>query len=642
MPKPITPSPGEKNFVDQNLTYLRGYYDEQFKMIHQLRRLRFMRLKAKAPQAFQRIVAKGLHSPLSYRLVQTVTGLICKERPRFERQPVDKTDRDAASRLQQAADPLLQTYEHCARQPLFWMMGDSLVGDGRCFPKIERHVWAGYPTKLSDQTDEQYNNTVAQFIASGSNQPLRMRLVDPLNMLIPPEQYEPSFMIEQGKRPLVSTLRALNMQMDAHKNIVPLPEGRPFPLLELPAGINPAVDVEELWTPEFVFVRVGGQLLKFENDLHLIPYVDIYGEVSANMDPAVHSLSILYPFQGIEPWLNTLLGTLAAWSVIGAVPIMYTSRTPGAGGAAGDTPANVQEIPLGKRIDLGVGGQAGFLQPPPVGREVLEFIQLLVTFLDRAGITPLASGIMGTRTPGTAFDAAMEMAMSKLTPLVSNLERGLADIVAMSWKITEDVVKQPIWVTGMGLQKGRMGIGRRMRQGRYVIDPKDIHGYYDVKATLTTQSLQSLISKGMHAAFMRAHNLWTRDRAMRFSGVDDPWDEYLGTLRDRLEESPEIVQHIMQQALQEEPELAKISAELGAQGVDIQGLVASLGGAPGAVPGNLPGGAPAGIAGGGGTFGGAPQPRGQPAPGAGGRSRGSPRRPGGTRAGTPQGGMFQK
>jgi hypothetical protein len=267
-----------------------------------------------------------------------------------------------------------------------------------------------------------------------------------------------------------------------------------------------------------------------------------------------------------------------------------------------------------------------------------------VTFLDRAGITPLASGIMGTRTPGTAFDAAMEMAMSKLTPLVSNLERGLADIVAMSWKITEDVVKQPIWVTGMGLQKGRMGIGRRMRQGRYVIDPKDIHGYYDIKATLTTQSLQSLISKGMHAAFMRAHKLWTRDRAMRFSGVDDPWDEYLSTLRDQLEESPEVVQHIMQQALQEEPELAKISAELGAQGVDIQGLVASLGGAGG---GEVPqlGGVLSGAAGGGseqGVFRGKPQPRGQPAPGAGGRPRGSPRRPGGTRAGTPQGGMFQK
>jgi hypothetical protein len=324
---------------------------------------------------------------------------------------------------------------------------------------------------------------------------------------------------------------------------------------------------------------------------------------------------------------------------------MWTSRKPGAGAMAGEGAGALAEIPLGKRIDLGVGGEAGFLQPPPVGREVLEFIQLLIQFLDRAGITPLASGIMGTRTPGTAFDAAMEMAMSKLTPLITNLEVGLADVVAMSWKIIEETIKQPIVVTGMGLQKGRLGLGRKMRQGRYVIDPKDIHGYYGIKATLETQSLQSTISKGMHAAFMRAHNLWTRDRAMRFSGVDDPWDEYLGTLRDKLEESPEVVQHILQEALKQEPELAKMAEDLQGQGVNVEQLLGGMGGGGGMPP--ALGGALSSATGGGAeqaVFAGAkPQAgRGAPAPGAGGRPKGMPRRPGGQRSGTPQGGQFPK
>lgn len=619
----------ESNWVGSELMQLRAYYDEAFKTIHYIRRMRFMRLKSNAPRPFQRVMGRGLQSPFSYRLVQTAVGMIGKERPKFTRMPRTNgsNEREAASRLQRSADPLLQSFEQAARRPLLWQLYDQAIGDGRAHIKVMKDVWSGFPVKSDTEEEKKYNQRVADFVMRSSNHPLRSRLVDPLNMLIPPTEFDPPYIIEQGKRPLLATMNKLGLRFGTNNSLVYNPDTLAHPVLELPRSIPATVDVEELWTDDYCFVRIAGQdIIKYENDLGFIPYVNIMGEVSSLNDPSLQSLSILYPYQGIEPWLATLMSTMAAWSILGGTPILWTSRRP----YQGAPPPNdmvLSEIPLGKRVDLGTGGEIGFVQPPPIGREVLEFLNTLVGFLDRAGITPLASGILGSRTPGTAFNAAIEAATGKLKVVADNLEYGISDWVKMSWRVIEKL-NQPIVVTGIGLQsKGIMG--RRMAPGRFIIDPKDIDGYYDLNCELTVTGLQDTISKGMHSAFMKSHKLWSRDRAMRFAGVDDPWEEFKLTLRDDLEESPLVKTQILQEALQADPELAQRAQALAAQGIDVGELLTGAPGVPGA-------------SGGGGQYGGAPQPRGGPAPQAGGRPTGSPRRPGGTRGGTPQGGQFQK
>jgi hypothetical protein len=518
-------------------------------------------------------------------------------------------------------------FEQIARRPLFWQLLDQVLGDGRGHIKIQKDIWKGYPVKFETEMDKEYNKRVSEFIMRASSHPIRSRLVDPLNIMSPPTEYDPPYTIEQGHRPLLATMNRLGLAFGVNNKITQNPDTLAHPILELPRGMAPSVPVEELWTDDECFIRIAGQdVIKYPNDLGFIPYVNVMGEVSSLNDPSLQSLSILYPYQGIEPWLSTLMSTMAAWSILGGTPILWTSRRPYQG-APPPNDLTLSEIPLGKRVDLGTGGEIGFVQPPPIGREVLEFLNTLVGFLDRAGITPLASGILGSRTPGTAFNAAIEAATGKLKVVVDNLQYGLADWVKMSWRVIESI-NQPIYVTGIGLQQGLMG--KRMAPGRFVIDPKDIDNYYDLNCELTVSSLQDTISKGMHGAFMKSHKLWSRDRAMKFSGVDDPWEEFQTTLRDDLEESPMVKMQILQEALKADPELAKRAEELQNQGVDIQAL---LTGEPG-----LPGGS----SGGGGQYGGAPQPRGGPAPQAGGRSTGRPRRPGGERGGTPQGGQFPK
>lgn len=622
MPKSLECSQREIAYVEGEINTLRSYYQEQFKTMHYIRRMRFMRLRGNAPRPFQRLMGRGLQSPFSYRLVQTATSMLGKERPKFTRIPLNTTSvaKESAARLQNAADPMLQELERVARRPLFWQFLDQALGDGRAVMKTVREVWTGFPQPRDGENEKDYNKRVGDFIMKANTHPIRSRLVDPMNFLVPPYEYEMPYAIEQGRRPLLAVLNKLEHGFGVNNNLEYNPNTLAHPVLELPRGINTSEDVEEFWTDEFCYIRIAGsKVLKFENEIGAIPYTHTMGEVSSLNDPALMSLSILYPYQGIEPWLNTLMTTMAAWSVIGGTPIMYTSRRPYQGAPPpGDM--GLSEIPLGRRIDLGTGGEVGFVQPPPVGREVLEFMNTLVSFLDRAGITPLASGIMGNRTPGTAFSAAIEAATGKLKVVKDNVEFGIADWVKLCWKVVESIGK-PINVTGVGLTQSI--VGKRMQKARYTIDPKDIDGYYDLSCELTVSSLQDEISKGMHAVYMKTHGLWDRDRAMRFAGADDPREEWKGTIRDRIEDSPFVIGQIMQEAIKEDPELERRAAELQEQGVDVVGL---LTGDQQAVEQMANGGG-----------GGAVPPGSRPAPAGGGRGRGSPKRPGGNRNGTPQG-----
>ena len=624
MPEIRTPTENEKKAVLSTVAQLRQFYQRRHETIHYLRRMRFMRLRSQAPRPFQRVVQHGLQSPFSFILVQNIVGMLSRERPRFERPPrtMSQKEREAAARLQRSCDPLLQTFERIARRPLLTQFYDHLVADGEAVARLS-HVPISFPMREADEDDASYNRRVSDWLYSGQF-PLRMYVLDPLNVLRPMGDPDPlDYIVEVGTRPLVPTLKALGLRPRSDKSFEPDHDrvtGSPsFHWLELPPGLPPSIEVIEFWTPEACYVALGGQMFVYENPFGFIPYVCAGGLVTGIDDPELTNLSVLYPFQGIEPWLSTLLSTMAAWSILGGTPILWTSRQPYPGAPPPDAPAQISEIPLGKRIDLGVGGQIGFVQPPPVGREVLEFLNQLIGFLDRAGLSPITQGIIGTRTPGTAFNAAVEMALSRLTPIVSNAEFALAEIVKTVWRMVYETFQVPLVVTGIDFaQEGRFGPKRAT--SRYVIHPNDIGGYYDLHASLRISSLQDQVSRGMHAAFMRAHGLWTRERAMRFSDVEEPWEEFRQILAEKIEESPFMLQQVIQEYLQENPELQQRAAELQAQGLDIMSLL-GLGGEPGATPEE------------GSVYGGAPQPRGGPAPRAGGRPRGSPKNPGGTRRG---------
>ena len=631
-PQAETPTTSECAWADTAIKDNRALYRERHKIMHNLRVMRLLRTKSVAPGPMQKYLAEGIKVPIGYRLVQSIVGRMNAERPIFERIPRRPREKDDAMMLANSADPMLQTFEQLAHRPLLLHLYDQLVGDGFGVVKMRRIPWQGYPIQQEGQSDKDYNKAVAEFVVNAGDQPMRAQLVDPLNFMPSREEWDAAFVIEQGKRNVSSFLRQNRLTLGVNNRLLKIPDGEPYPELELPSGMRPQDEIVEIWTPESVFIRIGTSgksYLKFPNDVTgdgLLPYAWGSGESTSLRDPAADAMSVLFPIAALEPWVNLMLTTMAAWSIIGGTPILYTSRQ-----AVANAPIVSQiglaEIPLGKRIDLGTGGQIGFVSPPSVGREVVEFVRLLLDFVDRAGLAPMTEGLIGTRTPGLTFSSAMEAALSKLKPLLSNAEGILAQWVKICWKIVEDI-DAPIYVNGMGFRKGRGGSGRETQLGRYVIDPRHIDGYYDIHAKLKMSSLQDLITQGMHGAFMKAHGLWAEDRSMRFAGVDDPSSERREINRDKARSLPIVFMHSLQEAIKEDPNLQKLATDLEAQGVDMATLLTNAAFGGGQVETDVLG----DLGGeGGGTYGGAPQPRGGAAPQAGGSPAGMPSRPRGPR-----------
>lgn len=623
----------EKAWIETMINDGRSVYEEMFGVIHHLRRVRALRVKAKTPRSFGKIMGSGIRAPMSWSHVQTVVGMLAKNRPTFTRLPRRRKEAKAAQRLANSCSPTLDALERDARKPIYYLFADQLAGDGRGIIKLRVLPWEGYPIQEEEEKDTVYNRRVDEWLASVSATPFRAGLVDPLNFMPSREEWDAPYVIEQGWRNTNLTLNRLNLAFGTNNQLVTakeLPRGKANVERELPRGVGPTMPVEEIWFEDEFYVRIHNEeIFKAPNEMGLIPYVYRYGEMTSIPDPSLEGVSSIFPFIGIEPWLNTILSVMAAWSILGATPILWTSRDASATGAIPNR-MPVSDIPLGKRVDLGPGGKIGFVSPPEVGRSVIEYANLLLSIYEKAGMTPLARGLIGTRTPGLTLSAALEAASDRLKPVQWNLETGVAELMQKVWHIVADVVKSPVYVTGEGFMERPMGLGRKKQYGRFIIDPADIDDYYELKAEVKLSNLQDIISQGMHSAFMVAHKIWSKERGMKFANVDDPFDENLQILREEFRNDPRVRELLMQMAVSEEPEMQKLFQAVQTMGGETAGTIQSLEDeGVGSEQGEED------------IFGGAPQPRGGPSPGAGGAPAGRPRRPTGPGpAGTRQGQLF--
>jgi len=629
-----TPSEQEKKWAAQVVADQRRIYQEFVRTTHQLRRMRALRLSGRAPRAFQSLIGRGVRVPMSWSLVQTVVGMVAKNQPHFKRVPRNARDKDASARLTRAAWPLIETYSRIAKRPLYYQMVDQIAGDGRVVTKLSRTPIEGYPGRDGGETDKAYNKRVEDFLAEEGRRtvPLRLSLVDPTTFWPSREEFESSYVVESGRRPLLATMRSLGLKFGVNNKIETVPAdpvGKTMTELEIPAGLSPTASVDAIWTEESAYVSLNGEWLKFDNELGFIPFSWRFGQTTSINDPMLESNSIIFPFAGVEPWLNTLMSVLLAWSILGGTPILAVNTQPHPNLPPGSETAPA-DIPLGKMINPGVGKTLQFIQPPPVGREVIEAIQLLMSIYEKAGITSMARGVIGTRTPGLTFGAALEAAGDMFAPLVAGMQGILEDIVSMTFRGVERL-GVPMWVTGYSLE----AMNSRKVLAPYKIDPADIDGYYDVHCELKLTNLQDLISRGMHGAFMKGHKLWSWEHAAEFSGSEDPPMERLDILKDDIRNSPLYQEQALRAALGDDPALKEVVEMADAAGMPLVQLLAQ--GRTGLQQQvqqqqGSPGQDQAGTGGGGNTvYGGGQQPRGGPAPMAGGRVKGSPRRPTGPR-----------
>ncbi len=629
VPKLVKLEKWERQWLDNVIKDGQTTYEETFQLMHHLRRIRALRVKGRTPRSFSKIMGSGVRAPMSWAHTQTIVGMIAKNRPHFSRMPENDKDKERAQRLANTAMPTLESLERAAHRPLYYLFADQLAGDGRGVMKLRIVPWEGYPIPQEDENKRAYNKRVDEWRSRSTTQPFRLGLVDPMHFMPARDEWDIPYVTEVSKRPTKSVLNRLNLSLGVNntlRTMDELPKGRAYNWRELPRGVGATMEVAETWTDDGeLFIRMGGEhYFKMENAMGFIPYTWRFGEQTSIPDPALEGVSSIFPFIGIEPWLNTMLSVMAAWAVLGSTPILWTSRETNS--AVPTARAPIGDIPLGKKIDLGPGGKIGFVEPPGVGREVKEYIELLFSIYERAGITPLARGLVGTRTPGLTLSAALEAASDRLKPMVFSLEDGMAEIMSKIWRIVDTVIKAPVSVTGDYVEEGMFKVGKgQVKKARFVIDPKDIHGYYDCNVEVKMSNLQDVTNQGMHAAFMVGHKLWSKERGMRFSSVDDPFEEYLQITREEFRDDPRLKELLFNAAVSEDPTLSQEMQELiqaGQEGIDEA----------------------AALSGGGGGGGGEDRFEGEPPREGGfggGRPAGAARRPTGPRGSPPEGNRFK-
>jgi len=276
----------------------------------------------------------------------------------------------------------------------------------------------------------------------------------------------------------------------------------------------------------------------------------------------------------LQPWLDTILGSMATWSIIAGNPTLGITRDAAllqAGVKATDEIA-VQDFLPGKMYDFGIGAHPAFIEPPGVGGALVEFLNLIITLMDRVSLAPIASGFIGTRTPGLTQAAAMEAAVAKLTPIVENAQFATADFVKLCFYVIEKVIRKPIWVSGYLFEKDEAN----RKLGALRLAPADIKGHYDLTYSLHLDTLQDEIARGTHAAFMHQSTLWSRRRSQKFSGVENPSEEDLQRARETVMGLPLVQAYLAAHATDDQPTLLAFGDFLRSSGITPDQYVSGL------------------------------------------------------------------
>lgn len=609
-------TPQEVTLVQNTIATQRRVYQEYVTITKHLRRQRALRLDTRTPRSFQKIIGKGVRAPLSFSIVQTIVGLIAKGQPYFTRVPLTSAKKDDAARLAATCWPLIQTYSHMAHKDLYYLMTDQLAGDGKGVVKLNRKTLTDYPAEKDYTEDGKfnssgYNEACRIYLSQDGHNPLRISLIDPTTFW-PSRELDQSYVVESGNRPLVPTLKALGLKLGVNNTFVEVPAGDSFSDEMVPSGLSPYEQINEVWTDDWCYIEIGGKLLKFRNDLGFIPYSWRNGMATSMPDPAMEAMSVVFPFYDLEPHVNTLLTSMLSHAVLTGMPVAQIETAPNSGQSQEPAPT---DIPLGQMMHLGPGKKFSWATPPAMSEAVVQVANLMFSMYERAGITTAARGIIGTRTPGLTFTSALEAAGDMVMPVKAGLEGLCEDIVKMTWRASE-ALKMPIHVTGDSLIEGT---GRK-QLSIYHITPRLIGKYYDIHCEVKPTSTQDMTTKGMHAAFMNQHGMWSWERSAAYAGVDNPTAERLELLKDKIRNSPVYLETAMRAALQDDPEGQQIAAEFEAQGLSpfVEGEVVEPTGQEGSPEEGLPGGQIRGAT-----------PRG------GGRTAGAARRPTGPRPPTP-------
>lgn len=564
-----------KTWVDRTLNGLRSEANERNQLILGLRKQRMMRLKPNPPEAYQDYLGKGVRVPISFRLVETVVGAVAgNDGPQFF---VSSPDQELTQRATTWARLMYDAQHRVGQSSLYYRYWDSLIADGMAAYKTVRRPWSDFPLRETSaegeiESDEHYNDRVESFIRGRPPVPWKTRVVDPATFYPPRSEWGRAYAAESGLRPTEEVMRQLNLAQTSRGNFIYKTNDEPTPMNMSGLRSAPRIQVDELWTEEALFVRVGGNVFEYENDLGKLPYLWTSGAALAFSDPTLQAMSVLYPLQYLEPWVNQFLSTLIGNATLSTTPIsVITHESVGTQGGAADVV--ISDPPYGKQVDLPPNSDMKFITPP-VDQQSVALFNTMVQLAERFTLAPIPQ-FAGTRTPGVVLSAVAERILAVLKPRIDNAKFTHGELMKFYFSMVKDVVQMPVAVSGMVLEE-RSG---RSRVADTVLTPRDISKISDVLIEIKYQTVQDRIAWDTHNVLMMQAGVWSKERTMRESNVRDTEAERQQIGLEQLLANPAIAMYIQTKALAGQPPIESLQ--------ELMTQAAQAGGEPGGGGGGL-------------------------------------------------------
>jgi len=184
----------------------------------------------------------------------------------------------------------------------------------------------------------------------------------------------------------------------------------------------------------------------------------------------------------------------------------------------------------GETVVLWPGETLAWLAWAGNGPDVDELIQIIMNFVERAGISDVLYGSAGSGDSGYLVNQLIAAARMKFKPLIDHAERGLEQAIKVLWDIVEFQCKQPLYVYNREQGKeGWMGLG-----------PEDLNGARQVYVALQPVMPTDSYAKTSQAINEVGAQLRSRRSAMENIGIEQP-EEMMDEIRvEEWEKTPEV------------------------------------------------------------------------------------------------------
>ena len=262
-----------------------------------------------------------------------------------------------------------------------------------------------------------------------------------------------------------------------------------------------------------------------------VPYVMAHGNQSPSRDPAKAGESMLASVEYLVPLLDRLLTMKQNAVHLYAYPTPKLTGFAGSDAALGEDgrPPPIEFRP-GEILPLFPGEDLSLLQWSGTPPDLDELIALTRSMIDQAGVPTVLFGIAPDgNTSGYYLNQLINAARLSFNQITRHAEQALERIVQLAWRLVEHRVRETVYVYG---DDDAAWLG---------LSPRDINGYYAVRAKLEALAPADEIAQGTYAANLVAAKLASRRWAMQEKlGIANAAEMQAEILREEMLDDPDV------------------------------------------------------------------------------------------------------